>query len=433
MADDLTKTRDYVYVICTLIQTLFAVFVWVWWERSNRNKDKKEDRRKEEAERQKADTKQIIAILSENYDEVEEIFQELKKSVDDLKERKITNTGSRTFTEFDVLLYMCHDDNCNKFDETPDQLLYVGICSARKKVMLDVNKIMTFIKNFAIQLSVIDKGCPDIIRLKFSTEIIEMGKTIYPFVTKTRQELIQIVLKYFGDTPAQEDRSPGCVQWCCQTRVSRCCHCSCVIAHEQADEPETERLASTPGPSNAVDIEMTGQPSANEGLIPYPGREAIENAIPYIESFKYENGKMICNLTCTISHIKNLEVAVEMGEIDKLTNVKISEEINTLWKQSYGSHLADDLLHLIRMIMFKLLKDSTLSLQQFAQSVKNIVNSPAILKEKVIICCCQRASNDIKTNVMHLNGAQKHLLKDKSTQVILERHAEELRKFVQSK
>ena len=440
MADDLTKTRDYVYVICTLIQTLFAVFVWGWWERRNRNQDKKEEKRKEEADRQKADTKQIIAILSENYDEVEEIFQDLKKSVDNLKKREITNTGSRTFTEFDVLLYMCHGDNCNKFDKTPDQPQYVGIRSEREKVMLDVNKITTFIKNFAIQLSVIDKGCPDIIRLKFSTEIIEMCKTIYPFVTKTRQELVKIVLKYF-DTPAQEDRSLGCMQQCfqcIQTRVSSCCHC---CARQSMRGPETQRLTSTPGPSNAVDIETTGQPSANreanEGLIPYPGHKPIKDAIPYIESLKYENGKMTCNLTCTYPCIQDLEALVEEGKILEVVKEVISEEIKTLWnwKQQHGSDLAGDLLHLIRMVMFfNLLNYKTLSqyqsLRDFVQCVEGIVNSAANLDKNVIICDCKRALQDTKRYMMDLYGCHNHLLEDKRTKVFLKYHAEDLRKFM---
>jgi hypothetical protein len=433
MTDDLTKTRDYVYVICTLIQTLFAVFVWVWWERRNRNQDKKEERRKEEADRQKADTKQIIAILSENYDEVQEIFQVLKKSVTDLKKRQI-NTGSRTFTEFDVLLYMCHADKWSKFRETPQFPIHAG---SREKVMFIVNKIMKFIKNFAIQLAVIDKACPDNImncQAAFCTEIIEMGETINPFVTKTRQKLIKSVLIYFGYTKSEQERnteegqqvSPGCMQ--------RCYHC-CV--HEQNETPEG--LTSGPEPSNNEDFERTEQSSANEGLILYPGHEAIENAIPYIESFKYENGKMICNLTCTISHIQTLEVFVEEGKIEEAKKVEISETIKTLWQQCrYGSDLAGDLLHLIRMVKFKLLNGPTFSqnhelLHNFVEYVKSIVNSTANLNKDLIIRNCERALQDMEMHMTHLHGALKHLKGDINTQVLLQRHADELGIFMKSK
>ena len=442
MADDLTKTRDYVYVICTLIQTLFAVFVWVWWERRNRNQDKKEEKRKEEAERQKADTKQIIAILSENYDEVDEIFQDLKKPVTDLKKRQI-NTGSRTFTEFDVLLYMCHADKWSKFRETPQFLIHAG---SREKVMFIVNKIMKFIKYFAIQLAVIDKACPDnIMKAAFCTEIIEMGETINPFVTKTRQKLIKSVLIYFGYTKSEQELrntqegqqvSPGCMQrcfQCMQTGIARRYHC-CV--HEQNETQEG--LTSGPEPSNNEDFERTEQSSANEGLILYPGHEAIENAIPYIESFKYENSKMICNLTCTISHIQNLEVFVEEGKIEEAKKVEISETINTLWQQcQYGSDLAGDLLHLIRMVKFKLLNDPTFSQNQlllnFVKYVKSIVNSAARLNKDLIIRNCERALQDMETHMMDLSGAQKHLKGDINTQVLLQRHAEELGMFMMSK
>jgi hypothetical protein len=427
MADDLTKTRDCVYVISTLIQTLFAIFVWVWWDRRNRNQDKKEEKRKEEADRQKADTKQIIAILSENYDEVQEIFQVLKKSVTDLKKRQI-NTGSRTFTEFDVLLYMCHADKWIKFRETPQFLIHAR---SREKVMFIVNKIMKFIKNFAIQLAVIDKACPDnIMKAAFCTEIIEMGETINPFVTKTRQKLIKSVLIYFGYTKSEQEHntqegqqvSPGCMQrcfQCMQTGISRCYHC-CV--HEQNETQEG----------------LTSGPEPSIGLILYPGHEAIENAIPYIESFKYENGKMICNFTRTISHIQNLEVLVEEGKIEEAKKVEISETINTLWQEcQYGSGLAGDLLHLIRMVKFKLSNDPTFSqnklLHTFVKYVISIVNSAARLNKDLIIRNCERALQDMETHMMDLSGAQKHLKGDINTQVFLQRQAEERRKFMMSK
>jgi hypothetical protein len=445
MADELTKTRDYIYVICTLIQTLLAIFGLLWWEQRNKKKDKKEARRKEEADKQKADAKQIIAILSENYDEVHEMFQGLKKSVDNLKKRKITNTGSRTFTEFDVLLYFLYNS-----EDKSERL---------EKVILIANKTMLFIKNFAIQLSTIDKGCPDIVKLKFSTEIIEMCKTIYPFATKTRQELIIIVLKFFGDTPAQEDQqvSPGCMQQCfqwiqqcfqwiqqcfqwMQTHISRCCRC-CV--RQNMHEPETQRLTSTPGPSNAVDIEVTRQSSANEetneGLVTYPGDEAIENAIPYINYFQYYDGYLVVYNLCSLidsqfRELVHLVPAVEHGKIEEAKKVEISAKIKTLWQQCYGSDLAGDLLHLICMVLFKLENDYTFSqnesLRNFVQYVEHI-NSPDELGKisesydvslRRMVKCIER-----------LRGAEKHLLENQGIQESLQLHATSLEKITNLK
>ena len=448
MADELTKTRDYIYVICTLIQTLLAIFGLLWWERRNKMKDEKKARRKEEADKQKADTKQIIAILSENYDEVHEMFQDLKKSVDNLKKRKITNTGSRTFTEFDVLLY--------KFYHTYNKSWPPNVA---------VNKTILFIKNLAIQLSAIDKGCPDFVKLKFSTEIIEMCKTIYPFATKTRQELIIIVLKFFGDTPAQEDQqvSPGCIQQCfqwiqqcfqwiqqcfqwiqqcfqwMQTHISRCCRC-CV--RQSMHEPETQRLTSTPGPSNAVDIEMTRQSSANEetneGLVTYPGDEEIENAIPYINLFDYCSGYMrVHNFTrigFQFAQLSNLVSAVQNGEIEEAKKVEISAKIKTLWQQCYGSDLAGDFLHLICIVLFKLKNDYTFSqnesLLNFVQYVEHI-NSPDELGK--ISESYDVSLRRIVKCIECLRGAKKHLLENQDIQESLQLHATSLEKITNLK
>ena len=427
-----------------MIQTLLVIFGLLWWERRNKKKDKKEARRKEEADKQKTDANKIITILSENYDEVHAMFQDLKKSVDNLKKRKITNTGSRTFTEFDVLLYMCHRKTEN---------------FRLQKVILIANKTMLFIKNFAIQLSVIDKGCPDFVKLKFSTEIIEMCKTIYPFATKTRQELIIIVLEFFGDTPAQEDQqvSPGCMQQCfqwiqqcfqwiqqcfqwMQTHISRCCRC-CV--RQNMHEPETQRLTSTPGPSNAVDIEMTGQSSANEetneGLVTYPGDEAIENAIPYIKLFNYSSGgyMKVHNFTridSQFGQLLDLVTAVQNWNIEEAKKVEISAKIKTLWQQCYGSDLAGDFLHLICMVLFKLENDYTFSqnesLRNFVQYVKH-TNSPDELGKisesydvslRRIVKCIER-----------LRGAEKHLLENQGIQESLQLHATSLEKITNLK
>jgi hypothetical protein len=261
------------------MQTFLAFFVVFWWDRRNRIQDKKEERRKEkackeekrrkewadrederrkeEANRKRADLKNILALLiSENYDKVQEIFQDLKKSVDNLKEGRQINTGSRTFTEYDVLLYMCHVDNRNRFNQ------YASLRNELDRV----SKIMKFFTDFSFYLSAIDNECPNDIKLRYSPEIIDMARIIYPFVIRTEQELIEKVLIYFG--------------------------------------------------------------CANEGLVLYPGHDEIKQAIPYIEYLLYDpSNKICCRITYGASYngimprIMEIEAEIrdEIGELLKCT------------------------------------------------------------------------------------------------------------------
>jgi hypothetical protein len=462
----LTEVKDCMYVICTPITTIVAVIVLIcvncWYDRKKRKDDQeREDRHREidrEEARQKADTEKIAAVLSKKYDAVVNIFHNFKKNVDKLKAKNITTDGEgKNFTEFDVLLYMCHPENMERFDNTDQHGLHGTSSHAGdvnyatiprrgsgygiREVKSDAEEIMKLFIEFRIQLSSIhDKACPEDIKSEFSTKIIDMGKTIYPFVSTYRQKVIKKVLKYFGytdTTPRTEDASaipdttttptylPCCFP-CCPTRniISRCC------VRQNAHGPETRNL---------LPINATPEPNeqANEGLIPYPGHQVIESAIPYIKFFKYENSKMICNLTCTISHIQNLELFVEGGKIEEARKVELSQKIKTLWQQCYGSDLAGDLVHLIRMVKFKLSNDSTFSqnrlLHNFVEYVKSIVNSAARLNKDLIIRNCERALEDMEMHMTHLHGAQKHLKGDINTQVLLQRHAEELSKFMMSK
>ena len=447
MAIDLNEAKDWINVICTGIQTLLAIFgllfVSYWWDRRKR-KDRKEARRKADEARQKADTEKIIAILSENYDEVQNIFRTLKKYADDLKKKKI-DTGSRTFTEFDVLLYMCHRDNWHKFDKTHQLMAERSSTSTgygRENVMSHVREITKFFKKFSFELSSIDKTCPNNIKLEFSTEIIEMGKTIHPFVTKTRQMLIEKVLIYFGyaesvHTPTQlEDQHvyAGCIQCCFPCRRTQCISRNSVRRNEHG--PETQRLTSTQATSYTVNIEMTRLPRANqkveEGLTLYPGHDEMKRAIPYIEYFRYENGEMTCDLTCTFSCIEDLEICVDKGKIEPCTKVAILEEIKSLWLQSCGSDLPGDLLHLIRILMFKLSNDSTFLPKKLLRNFVDYIKPVVTVNKEVVIYGCERALQDMKFHITNLRHGDriKHLMEDKRTQVFLQHHAEGLRKFI---
>ena len=441
MAIDITEAKDWIGAICTGIQTLLAIFglffVSYWWEQKKRKEDRKEARRKAEEETQKANAEKIIAMLSDNYDELEKNFKTLKKYAHNLKNKKI-DTGSGIFTEFDVLLYMCHGDNWNKFDKTYVPPYHESLASTgygRENVMSQVCEIMDFFKTFSFELSSIDKACPNNIKLEFSTEIIEMGKIIYPFVTKTRQKLIEKVLLHFGytrnvqehNTSTEEGQQDlvGCVR-CFPCRRTACRDVSQPV-------PETHRLISSQSTSHAVDIEMTlsgprASQKVNEGLKPYLGHDEIKHAIPYIETFRYKNGEIVCDLESTFSCIKHLEICVQKKKIKQCVKVAISKEIKSLWLQSCGFNLQGDLLHLIRMLMFQLSNDSTFFPKKLLTSFVDYVNSVVHVDNEVVIYRCERALQDIEFHIMHLR--QVDLMEDKKTQVFLKHHAEGLRKFI---
>ena len=104
MAGDLSLARDWIYVICTVIQTFLAIvgllFVSFWWDRrkttderkraekQRRKEERQREIEREEEDRQKADAEKIAVILSENYYEVEDIFDRLRESVDKLRDKK---------------------------------------------------------------------------------------------------------------------------------------------------------------------------------------------------------------------------------------------------------------------------------------------------------------------------------------------------------
>ena len=100
----------------------------VWWDwrkrkddrkrkiEQKRKDDKKKERQREE-ERRRADGEKIAAILSQKHDEVMKTFRNLEKSVNTLKAKEIETGPSGTFTQFDVLLFMCHPDNWETFSK----------------------------------------------------------------------------------------------------------------------------------------------------------------------------------------------------------------------------------------------------------------------------------------------------------------------------
>ena len=465
----LSDTKDVIIVILGLLTFFVSVLILGWWyprrDRKEDRKNSKEARQKDEKDREearqkakddreearqkaeddreearlkaekdreearlKADAEKIAAVLSKKYDKVEKIFQDFKTTVDKLKEKTI-NDG---FTEFDVLLYMCHPDKWQIFEDL------VGGTPVNGSLMIvsDVNKIMKLFIQFRIQLSSIhDKACPEDIKTEFSDEIIKMGETIYPFVSTSRQKIIEKVLIYFGYTgsstsAAQGTTTPSTVTLQDTTTPST------GAAQGTTTNPE-DRGAQPSNAHNTITMEPphTNQ-QANERLIPYPGHDVIQRAIPYIEHFGYINGEMSCNITCKDSNIKCLETCVEVGVSGVIENEnEIWNCIIELWPQQPSeSELSpqDDLLHLIRMVMFKLLDNSNFfdeeKLSTFSENVVAFVNLPENLVKDVLTMNCKNALDDIETHIKNLRSFKVTL--ENEEVLNLQNLAEQLHKFV---
>ena len=405
---DLSLAKDWIYVFYTALTLLLSLFTLFWWDRKKRIQDRKEAERKTNEEKQRADREKILALLKNDFVKVVENLEDLRKRVNKLKSNTI-DTGSRTFTEFDVLLYMCHEDNRHKFDE-PSFPQFLKEVSDREKVVSGVKETMMFFKDFAFQLTLIDLPCPNNFKSRFSSEVIALGQIIYPFVTKAKQQLIHNVVTYFGytepDNPIQENEGwlSRCIPW--RRRQAMC-------------DPKTETV---------VTIEMAEQPNANqktsEVLETYLGHNAIKTAIPYVENFRYENSEMYCSIGLGRNYIPgNLMTRLVNGELIEPAQAEILCEIKALW-----SDLSGDLLHQLRMILFKQEIDPTFFprdlLDKFYENVKRFSYPDLKIRQ------CQASLNDIQKHVAELRTIHKHLLKDKSMSMFLEQHAEELKKFV---
>ena len=433
MADDLTQAKDWIYVFCTVIQTVVGSIVVFWWNRRNRDQDQKEEKRKKDEEKrkedenkQRADAEKIIAILTKNYYGAVEKFQILKEHVDVLKNKKIVTgpLAADTFTEFDVLLYMYHRDKFDVMRTSP-----VGQA---------VTEIMKLFEAFALRLPTMHRACPDNIRSEFSTEIKKMGEIVYSFVTRAGQEPIERVFEYLDYTDSVEEDQSDSVQEV-QSGCHRCKQCCCfpyrrvriILGNCGTENAHTVSDTTTPTTDNSAD-------NVEELLIPYRGHDVIQRAIPYIEHFRYENGKMSCNIECIYSCIKNLETLIMKG-VPNETKDEIQAHIRNLWPQhpSESDQLPQgDLLHLIRMVMLKLLDSSHsnffgVGLDRFVENVKAIVNSPESFDEEVANERCDRAVGNLHLNIHYLQKDQfQSLLKDQRTSLFLEDHAEGLRKFM---
>jgi hypothetical protein len=195
-----------------------------------------------------------------------------------------------------------------------------------------------------------------------------MGKTIFPFVSTDRQEVIKKVLKYFGfpdTTPGTQDAgavpntttTPTCLPCyfpCCPTQnIFRCC------VRQNAHGPETQNPlpTATPEPNE----------QANDELIPYPGHDGIKQAIPYIEYLRYQSGEINCNIGCKYPNVENLEQHVKNTIPDIMSKeVEIRDKIRELLEYAPQG----DLLHLIRLVMLEI-KDNNFDTEEKPQHLVN--------------------------------------------------------------
>ena len=408
---DLSLAKDWIYVFCTVLTLLLSLFTFLCCERRNRIRDRKEAERKAKEEKQKVDTEKILALLNNDFVKVVENYRDLKKRVDRLKKNTI-DTGSRTFTEFDVLLYMCHEDNWHLFNVESRFGAQLNFTTDvhRENVVNDVDEIFAFFRAFAFQLSVIDEPCPANFKLEFSAEIIAMGQTIYPFMTEAEQKHIRKVVTYFGYT---EPDTP-CILW--RQRQATC-------------DPETQTLGIN---------EMAMQPNANqqlqrtnEGLKAYPGHNAIKTAIPYIKYFRYMGyNRMNCHISWSDAYTGGIASRVVNGEIIQSVKVGISNSIK-LWFNFSG-----DVLHQLRMLMFKTTTDRTFLFREQLRQFREEIMPFSHPTYHYVVDNCKRHLHEIMKHVKKLlNTSQKahKSLRHGSTLIFLKQYEGELGRFTELK
>ena len=419
MADNLTNVKDWTIIVynvisalCTVITAICAVialfYVNIWRQAKERDENlrreklqNKENLRKEKLEEEKRiqekqldearrqaekDANKVAGVLSQEYDEAKNIFSIFKEKVDKLKRTVLVGK----FTEFHVLSYMCHWDNNQRSTEV-------------RSLLKDVEKIVKLFFKFRIQLAPIqDKECPQHIKDEFSREIIEMGQTIFPLVSNARQKVIKVVLAYFG-SEHQDLNSLATEE---ELKAVNC------ILPPPTEQHETETLPDT-----------------------------IRSAIPYLVYLGYQNGVIWFKPPTAIdSCLGTLEVCLQNGNITVEKKQEILNKAKALWPESSHSYLnVKNLLHLIRMIMFKLVKDppsdeeTENQLHEFLRSVKNVVNVTGEKDKKMVTTFCQRALMEIERDLRNLQGTHKRLLEEVQTRDFLTRQSQELETFMRNR
>ena len=199
---------------------------------------------------------------------------------------------------------------------------------------------------------------------------------------------------------------------------------------QQEPGPQT----STSGPSDeAIRHRISITPTHHS-----PSHSEIENEIPYIKFFRYEDGEMDCNISCIYSNLKNLECFVKkekreiMDRKDEIED-KIVELLDSEQTSQQITCDQEYLLHLIRIVMLKIKKNELNNERKtnFIEYVRGIDCRLVSVEER--IQKSQRALQDIESSVQHLNGIHNHILKLEDTPGFLKAIAEDISAYIGKK
>ncbi|XP_046851545.1 uncharacterized protein LOC124444906 isoform X1 [Xenia sp. Carnegie-2017] len=200
---------------------------------------------------------------------------------------------------------------------------------------------MKFIQQLNLFFIIKNQACPDGIKMQYSSEIIEMGDSVYLFVPKHQQDVIDKVQKYFD--PAQTVP---------ESLLSRCCRIQRTSEYERINDEQSTTSASRHSPT------ATQPPNLRKV---WPGEAAIENAIPYLKYFAYPKyGEKMTwrdDMKIEFAEIPDDIVAlmdhIEKGVI-KENDELLLDEIKKLWEFNRYEAPGGGLLHSMRMIIFKI-------------------------------------------------------------------------------
>ena len=378
----LADTRDIVYVICTLIQTIVGLLIGYFWDKRKRKKDRLRDERQRKEDRlraeEKSDADKLALVLGQKFEEEERIFDRFDKKVVKLGETKITDTIS----EHDILVYMCHPDNEKTFATTTQSQ---GI----KAVMSDVNSIMQLFVNLCLALSssIYNKRtCPEDIKKEFSSKIDKMGRAIYPFVSATRRTIIDDVLVYF-DKP----RNPG---------------------HSEMEVDEIPYIKCFQYKDGNMDCNIPCL---------YPNLVNLEQHVRQGKS-------QIIDQKDEIQRNIRIVLGAHQVPVQQTASSEIQEHIQ---EQQTASSNPIDLLHLIRIVMLKIHKKelNNDNINDFIEYVRGVDCYP--VAEDVTLRNSKRARDDIEGYINRLKNDHQVILGYPQTAEFLQKTAEEIRKFIE--
>ena len=197
-------------------------------------------------------------------------------------------------------------------------------------------------------------------------------------------------------------------------------------------EPGTQTSTSAPS-DKAIRHRISITPTHHS-----PSHSEIENEIPYIKFFRYEDGEMDCNIECEHSNLINLESHVKRGKreiLDGKDEIK-DKIVELLDSEQTSQQITCDqeyLLHLIRIVMLKI-KNKELNngrKRNFIKYVRGI--DCRLVSVEVRIQKSEYALQDIETYAKHLKGIYKHILELEDTPGFLETKAEEIKVYIRDR